>query len=105
MAPTLPPVATPPAPPPTESPPKRRKVDEEAATTEEVSSSDSDSKNEGATASDARAQPTASEPVYPVQASILQRPAREATASELVQADDDVRVLGAQAESDFHKGC
>ena len=74
-----------PALPPTESPPKRQKVDEEAAR--------------------AQPQPTASEPVYPVQASILQRPAREATASELVQADDDVRVLDAQAECDFHKGC
>ena len=58
-----------PALPPTESPPKRQKVDEEAAR--------------------AQPQPTASEPVYPVQASILQRPAQEATASELVQADDD----------------
>ena len=55
--------------PPTESPPKRQKVDEEAAR--------------------AQPQPTACEPVYPVQASILQRPAQEATASDLVQADDD----------------
>ena len=76
----------------TESAPKRQKAED--------SSSSGSSGSSGS-----RPQPTASEPVYPVQASILQRPAREATASDLVQADDDVRVLNAQPECDFHKGC